>query len=193
MAIHLTEQELSIAQKVARKVGSKWRTLDQADLEQHLCLWMCENIRHVERWREETGDGKLWVSLRREAGKYCSRETTQIVGQELHANNYYTTDRVARALPYLWEYHDWNTDNNTGGEAFAIMTDISNAYHGLPKQEQELLALRYRDGYTYDVIGAHTNITAEAARKRVGRSVQRLTDALDGGTLAWTNETRDAW
>jgi hypothetical protein len=65
MTLHLEPEELKLAEKIAARIGSKWSAVDVDDLTGHLYLWLLTNIKSVQRWREEVGDGKLYVSLRR--------------------------------------------------------------------------------------------------------------------------------
>jgi DNA-directed RNA polymerase specialized sigma24 family protein len=192
----ITERELKLAEKVAYRVGSKWSAVEQDDLQQHLFLWCVENVRHVERWRAEPGDnGKLYVSLRREAARYCAREQAARVGRPIHQDNFYTAPLVERALPFIFEDVPQTTvaENPVTGQpgavgtehdlALTILTDIRGTYYGLNPELQQVLGWRFRDGLTFEEIGELKNITKDGAKKSVDRAVARLVDALAGERL----------
>ena len=190
------QTEIKLAEKVAWRVGSRWAAVDIDDLQQHLYLWLFENLRALERWRGEPGDnGKLYVSLRREAAKFCAREQAAAIGQPLQQDNFYTAGMVERALPFIFE----DTPQTTVGEnpvtgkpnsvpesydtALAILTDIRQTFYGLNPEVQTVLAWRFRDGLTYEEIGELKGISKEGGAKAVQRALQRLVDALAGDSL----------
>lgn len=192
----ITDKELKLAEKVAYRVGTKWSQVEQDDLQQHLFLWCMENARHLERWRAEPGDnGKLYVSLRREAAKFCAREQAARVGQPIAKDNFFNAPMVERALPFIWEDTPQTqvAENPVTGRpatvpaefdtALTILTDIRQTYYGLNPEIQQVLAWRFRDGLTYEEIGELKGITKDGGAKSVTRAVQRLVDALAGDRL----------
>jgi DNA-directed RNA polymerase specialized sigma24 family protein len=195
MTLHLEPEELKLAEKVAARIGSKWSAVDVDDLTGHLYLWLLTNIKSVERWRDETGDGKLYVSLRREAAKYCAKEQAAAVGRPITAGNFYTVELLDRALPYVFEEtpQTLTTVNPVTGKpegssaepglAMTIMTDVRAAYYGLNREIQEVLAWRYRDGLTLEEIGELRNLTKAGAGKSLERALSRLSDSLAGNPL----------
>lgn len=184
--MELTEHEMTLAKKIAKNIGKKWR-LDTEDLEQHLILWLLENYKSVERWRKETGDGKLYVSLRREAGKYCAKETGQQLGEPIDKNNAYNVETVKKVLPFIWEITSQTAGKMMGENpmAIAVLADVSGAYHGMPKEDQKILAYRFLEGKSYEDLGLMYDITADAARMRINRALQRLTSKLSGVSGVW--------
>jgi DNA-directed RNA polymerase specialized sigma24 family protein len=195
MTLHLEPSELKLAEKVAARIGSKWTAVEIDDLTGHLYLWLLNNIKAVERWRQESGDGKLYVSLRREAAKYCAKEQAAAVGRPITSGNFYTVDLLDRALPYVFEDTPQTlrvvnpvTGRAEGSSAepdlaLTIMTDIKTAYHGLNKELKEVLAWRYRDGLTLEEIGELRDLTKVGASKQVERALSRLADSLAGDPL----------
>lgn len=188
--------EIRLADKVAWRVGSKWSAVEVDDLQGHLYLWLCENLRNLERWRAEPGDnGKLYVSLRREAARYCAREQAARVGQPIAKDNFYNVPLVERALPYIFEDFPQTqvSENPVTGRpsavpsefdnALAILTDIRQTYHGLNPEIQQVLAWRFRDGLTFEEIGELKGITKDGGKKSVDRGLARLVDSLAGDRL----------
>jgi RNA polymerase sigma factor (sigma-70 family) len=186
----LTEKETKAITSIARRFARKWSHVDIEDLSQHLNLWAYTNWKYLERWREEgePGQGKLVTSLRREAGKYCVKETEQTIHNDIKSGNWYTVERVERALPYIWELTEWSKANSVASDSIAILTDIRSAFYSLKKDEQNLLTWKYRDDESYTEIGKRLNISDVWARKRVARATQWLTDALGGDPIIWIPE-----
>lgn len=188
--------EMRLADKVAWRVGSRWSAVEVDDLQSHLYLWLCENLRNLERWRTEPGDnGKLYVSLRREAAKYCAKEQAARVGRPIATDNFYTPALVERALPFIFEDTPQTSvaENPVTGRpdhagtdydvALTILTDIRQTYYGLNPEIQTVLAWRFRDGLTLEEIGELKGITKDGGAKAVNRAIQRLVDALAGERL----------
>lgn len=187
--------EMKLAEKVAWRVGSKWSAVEIDDLTSHLYLWLVENTRALERWRLEASDGKLYVSLRREAAKFCAREQAARVGRPITENNFYTIPMVERALPFIFEDTPQTTvaQNPVTGApvsvpaeydvALNLLTDIRQTFHGLNPDVKEVLAWRFRDGLTFEEIGELKGITKDGGKKSVDRAVVRLVSALAGEKL----------
>lgn len=166
-------------------------------------LWMCEHQTQLTRWREEEGGkGKLHVALNREAAKYSTKEQSYSNGGTLHYDQQYTVKQIEAAMPFLWEFTHSGVQRSvaehpttgapvgvtaplsgqTFDDAIAILADISSGYYKLPKNDQEVLRLRFREDFTFRKIGKTLEITEDAARKRVDRAVERLWDGLTNGT-----------
>jgi RNA polymerase sigma factor (sigma-70 family) len=182
----LDEEEMATAKSVARRIGYRWTRVDKEDIEQHLMLWLLQNHQHLVRWRKEPGNGKLYVSLRREASKFCAKETSAANHAELDSYLPYTSKTVARVLPYIWQL---DTMTQPGSDAVAIVMDISSGYYGLKKADQEVLALRYRDDLTHAEIGQLLGVSEDAVRKRLNRTIDRLANSLVGETVHWRSQT----
>lgn len=194
--MRIDSHELKLAERVAARIGGKWSAVEIDDLTGHLYLWLCSNEKALARWRsEEDGEGKLYVSLRREAAKYSAREQAARVGRPIDAGNFYTAEIVTRALPFMFEDVPQTTvyENPVTGQvhvnthefdlALSIMADIRGAFHGLNKDVKQVLAWRFRDGLTLEEIGELKAISKVAAGKQVDRAISRLVDALAGERL----------
>jgi DNA-directed RNA polymerase specialized sigma24 family protein len=177
-----TAEEIELAQNVARRIASKWKQVETEDVQQHLVLWLYENTTALARWRtEEGGQGKLYVSLRREASKYCAKETEETIGVSIDADNIYTVETVAAALPFMWELTESAKSSTLGSDATAILADISSAFYGRSKDDQQALTMRYRDGHTYDQIAEYFELGSKmAAHRMVDRALKYLVAALAG-------------
>lgn len=197
MQIELQPDELRTAERVARRLGSKWSAVEIDDLTSHLYLWLVTNRQVVGRWRDDPhGGGKLYVSLRREAARFCAREQAVRVGRPISSNDsFYTFERVCKVLPFIFEDFPETVvviNPVTGapqhvpsesGIAVTILADVCGAFYGLTREQREVLGWRYRDGLAYDEIGELRDITKDGAKKQCDRAVQRLVDSLSGEKL----------
>jgi RNA polymerase sigma factor (sigma-70 family) len=197
LSIEPNVDEIRTAREVAHRIGSRWSQVEIDDLTSHLFLWLVEHTKTLDRWRGETGGkGKLYVTLKREALKFCARETATKVGRPIDADNFYTEDVIERALPFIfeaWPETQVKQNPHTGqaqghkpheyGSALAILADISGTFYGLPNDLREVLEWRYRDGLGLDEIANLKEITKEGARQMVLRGIRRMKDKLAGERL----------
>lgn len=194
----LTADEMNLAARVARRVSRHWRGVEEDDILSTLYLWLVENMPVVHKYRSEPGGaGKLYVALRREGNKFAAAEQKVRVGRGLRDDNFYTAEKVSLILPFLFEDVPQTVafENPVTGAAVAsslpedhnvaaaILADVSGAFYGLPKETQEVLFWRYREGLTLQEISDLAGITPMGAKKRVDRAVQRIVDALAGDRL----------
>ena len=191
MSLELTKAEMEAAKNTAWRIGSKWSAVENEDLESHLVLWMLKHIEKLGKWRAEPkGKGALYVSLKREALRYCTRETAARNGVPIDRPHFYNVAMLERAMPFVFEAwpetmvaQDPNNGRSLGrpfssGDALAIMADISGAFYGLPREMIEVLELRFRDGLTFKEISEIKGVTQEGARYMVDRALKRLSDTL---------------
>lgn len=192
--VNILPEELELASKVASKFARKWRLVNVDDVEAHLFLWLVENYEYVKKYRDDDNNARLYVSLRREAARYCAKETKHVANiDSINNNNFYNIDMIYRALPFLFEYNPLEALMSNEYESLAqtIMSDINGVYHGLPSDVKQVIALRYRDGLTFEQIGEFFNITSIAAEKRVERAVHKLYDSLAGTPVQWYKNNID--
>ncbi len=194
----LNNDEMALAERVARRVGARWRNVYDDDITSHLYLWLVENLATVLKYRSEPGGaGKLYVALRREGNKFAAEEQKLKVGRGLRDDNFYDTAKVSRILPFIFEdvpqtvavenpvtgqtYASASPEDH--GNAAAILADVSGAFYGLPRETREVLYWRFRDGLTLQEISELAGISKVGAKKRVDRAVQRLSDSLAGDRI----------
>jgi hypothetical protein len=83
-AFILTEAEAKTVESVARRTAYKWPAVDPLDLTQELFLFAYSHAEQVKRFRErEHGAGSFTLSLKRQAIRYCLKETGARQGQEV--------------------------------------------------------------------------------------------------------------
>lgn len=181
--IHITEGEYAIARAVAAQSASSWRNLELDDIRQHLYLWLLDNQHHLARWRDdEYGGGKLHVSLRREAARYCREQTSQ---QHLGPDvNYYTIPQIEALLPHVWDFSDWPQSADPASvvfdEALAMLADVSGAYYKLIPEDRDVLAYRYRDDMTIPQIAERLDLTVRQIERGIARALKNLHTRLGG-------------
>lgn len=194
----ITTTEMKLAERVGRRAAAKWSAVDADDVTQHLMLTIMTNPEAITRWRTEpNGEAKLFVTLRREAAKFCANEQKHSGGKPLRSENFYSVELLTRALPFIFEDTPVTTaaeNPHTGqtyshgspedfGNAQAILADIRGAFYGLNAEIRHVLELRFRDGLTLEEIGELGNLTKVGVKKRIDRALERLRDALSGERL----------
>ena len=180
----ILDNEVTLARKVAASTARKWRNVDRDDLTSELILWLYEHADHVARYRDGA-EPALYVALRREASKWCARETREVTGRPLDYGAEYTTEQVERALPYVWEETPATlardgVNVSAHSEALAVMSDFKNAYNDQPSEVQQILTLRYRDGLTTRDIASLLGVSHVSVAKRLKRAVERVRRTLCG-------------
>lgn len=190
----ITPTEMKLAEQIGRKAAASWSAVEADDVIGNLYLWLVENAQIVQKWRDEpAGEGKLFVSLRREASKFAAKEQAAATSNPLYTDSFYTVERIQAALPFVfqdWPQHQVSVNPTTGeplsdighvhSEALAIMSDISGAFYGLNKEMQEVLYWRFRDDLTLEEIGELSGMSKVGAKKRVDRALKRLAQVLSG-------------
>jgi DNA-directed RNA polymerase specialized sigma24 family protein len=188
-----SKDEIALADRIGGMTAAKWKLVEANDLKQHLKLWLFTNVLIVNEYREvANGEGKLVVALRNEANKFAAAETEARVGRPLREDNLYTSSRVAKILPFLFE--DWpqsvvaenpvtgqtygKSNPENYGNGIAILADVNSAFHGLPARTKDLLKLRFAEGLTFDELAEFYGISQPAAKKRVDVALKLLSDAL---------------
>tara|TARA_R110000868_G_scaffold273945_1_gene533203 strand:+ start:252 stop:818 length:567 start_codon:yes stop_codon:yes gene_type:complete len=183
--MNLTLDEIRIIRSIARYFSSKWRLIELDDLTSELTLWAYSHYKIVDEWRSDPrGEGKLYVTLKREAAKHCARETQKKSIRPIDAENYYTIDQLTKILPYLWEIAPESDSNarlpQDTNLAITIMADVRGAFYSLNKEDQSLLEIRYRLELSQGEIGELLDLSDRGAEKRIQRALRRLHDNLGG-------------
>lgn len=192
--MHVKPSELELAERIAKKVGSKWSAVEVEDLTSHLYLWLLERESTLQRYRQEPGgEGKLYVSLYRAATKYCVAEQEQANGGPLDADSY-KVEVIVNALPYIFDQSNWAqttvavhprsgsvvSRSHDSDTLLEILTDIKRCFSKLNKDQQDILAMRYRDDLHLGEIADILGITKMTARNRIARAVRSLQIKLNG-------------
>jgi RNA polymerase sigma factor (sigma-70 family) len=189
------DRELQVATKVAYRFGARWELVEPEDLASHLTLWLFDNAQILAAWREvDYGTGQLYVSLKREAARYCAAETASRIGRPIANARFYSLARIRRVLPFIFETipEPQVMENPKTGEAVgiaseniaqAVILDLRDAYYGLPRKTRNLVTLRYRDGLSYREIAELHNLSVEAAQTAIHRALKRMGDSLESNKV----------
>ena len=189
--IEILPEEYVLCRKQARRVASKWRAADPQDIEADLLLWLCENYRHVVRYRTEAGGPqKLGKALYRYALGKAKEAQEAHNGRRLQDEwAPYTKEQIKAALPYVWDYQDYpigqaTVDPRHGGtvaspdpraeDALCILIDVSRALGTLKDRDQWILRARFRDGLATREIAQELGMSPSVVSRRVWDAVDRI-------------------
>jgi RNA polymerase sigma factor (sigma-70 family) len=178
---------------MARQYGRSYPMVDWEDIAQELRLWWLRSKKAAE-YVEEGAEGrrKINTSLAREAMMFCHREKAAIVGYKIEDMFFYSTGQLRDLLPLVFDYDNWfllgqtddvggtKRDPAEGNDALAQLADVTLGLGGLDKEDQELLVLLYRDGYTEQEMADYYEVPCETLRKRHYRALKRLQKRLGG-------------
>jgi len=183
--MNLTTDEFRIIRAIARYFSNRWKKIELDDLNSELMLWAYQHYKIIDEWRTDPkGEGKLYVTLKREAAKYCARETQKHSIRPIESDNYYTMNQLINIIPYLWEiipesdsHARLPQDTNV---AITLVTDVRSAFYSLSKEDRSLLEIRYRLELSQSEIGELLGLSDRGAEKRIKRALERLHDNLGG-------------
>jgi RNA polymerase sigma factor (sigma-70 family) len=195
----LTEEEVKLAEKLARKYTSNyhWKVVEFDDAFSNLKLWLLENLELVIKCRDtsefaEYNNGYLFTSLRNEVIKFCRKETRDKVYADLDDNNFYTPKKVANILKEVLaiDFIKFEMEVDSKSVAYEIGADVLSAFYGLSAEEKELLALRFRFGYSGAALGDKLGVDENAASQRVHRVLDKLVSKLSGEPSFWVSNSK---
>lgn len=203
-----------IAASVSRQFPS---SVDAADTEQHLWLWLYEKRASVLQTVQDSPDeweAKIAGTMRKVASSHCAREKAATEGYSLEDLYRYSIPKIKSLLPDIFEYSDWQSFGRKGdgqpgskplanqtGDRVAELVDVKAAVKRLPDSTKELLYLVHVYHYSAENLAEHFEISTEAAKKRLTRSygaVQRELgrgdpDARPGPSWRRTVRSNAAW
>lgn len=188
-------EDIDLAKRVARRMAQRWSLVELDDLTSELTVWLYENKDVVERYRkDEQGEGKLFVALRRFASKYCATEQATRQGAPLDFAAKYSIQSIERALKVLFDEYptsfgsvvhpstghllsDWNPEVET---ARAVLMDTRSAFERLIEQEQVLCIARFQFDMTYRELAEMDGSTPTGVRKKLRRVLRHMQQFMEG-------------
>ena len=188
----LTEEEIKLAEKIARKYTRKsaWSLVSFDDAFSHLKLWLYSNTDIVISCREADEFAKLtekylYTCLRNEVNKFCAKETKAVVNRDLSDGNRYTVYSLTQALPIYFKLNHTELEMNSDSSSLAynVTADITSALYGLPEADVEVIELRYKLGYSGESLAKELGIEVNAASQRVHRALEKLVSKLSGSPM----------
>lgn len=189
--IEILPEEYLLCRKQARRVASKWRAADPQDIEADLLLWLCENYRHVVRYRTEAGGPqKLGKALYRYALGKAKQAQEAHNGRRLQDEwAPYTKEQIKACLPYVWDYEDYPigqavVDPRHGGtvagpdpraeDALCMLIDVRGAVESLRDRDQRILRAKFRDARPTKEIAQELGLAPSVVSRRVWDAVDRI-------------------
>lgn len=201
MEKELTENELRVANGVARRINRIQRNLlEFDDIRSEIYVWMVDHHDKVERWRDEgkVGKSKLGTALYRAGMRWATRERAKLTKTQVQDHVFYSEAVLHELLPDVYDYDDWGItsyEDDTDGRAvsrpgegntrLAMLVDIKFALESLPEDDQVLLQQRFADGgMDVQVLAVAYQAHESTIRRRVRNVLQKLSDRL-GGEPPW--------
>lgn len=205
--VDVDEAMIKEARHVARRVSRACRGLVNADdLQGDALVWAVKNRDKVEQWLNEgkVGRAKLNTALYRACQRAVSKERTRTTGALPGDSYYYTPEVLKDLLPETYTYDGWDYSSpaprdgkithtkapSEGNNWLAMLVDVKWAVAGLPPDDQEVLALTFRDGMSARQAGEFLDVTDDTVRNRVDRALDRLSDRLGGLPPWWAGGRR---
>ena len=190
-----TDKYDQLVAHIAYKFSRKFHMVDADDVRQELWIWFLEHPNKVKTW--EALDGKQSVkliarSLRNSAKDYCQKQKAQAVGYKVEDNYYYDRELIEALLPSVIRgdlvapsiqdlgYITGKKVASEGGNWFAMVADIQRGFARLDEKQMSLLYLRFGDGCDNKTFAKELDISEDAARMRVNRSINNLINILGG-------------
>jgi hypothetical protein len=197
VSTYLTEQELDVADRVARRFAASNREwVEYDDLYQECVIWFLENQAKATEYIENEQDNKLWASVSNKARAFVAREKAQRSGYEPEDQFHYSIGLVEDLLPLLFE-NAWRepaaradssgsaarANPREGNNLVAMVADVRTGYEALGVGDQDLIKNIYGGGDPRKNVAdeaAILGISPDAMRKRIRRSIGRLRKPLGG-------------
>lgn len=186
----------------AHSLHRQFPMIEWDDIVSFQYLWWCKYPRKVTRYLElaevseeegKIGRRKLARALRNAALVECHKEKAKILGYDTDDLFFYSTGALKELLPRVYDRDSWahraqeidamprgKGPVSDGNNLIAALVDVDCALDKLPTGQRALLEASYRDGISDEDLGHAHGITADAARMRVNRAVQKLQEKLGG-------------
>jgi RNA polymerase sigma factor (sigma-70 family) len=209
-----------IATSVGRSVRRRFPMVELEDLQQEALMWAVAHPKRLQGYLDDPNEEKCTLEIERgmenAARAYArkARAATRIGGDNrdpLTDDVWYTTaslkgDRHRQGLLHsVFDDQAWfqpetsgeqirstPSDPAEGGNWLATLADVGSAIESLTPEDRGLLELHYRDGLTYDAIGAMRGASRMHVSRLIDRAVRKVQDAL-GGPCPRTEPPEDGW
>lgn len=162
---------------------------DVNDTKQHLWLWAFEKkstvadiIRNGER-----PEGILYGMMTKVANEFLKKEDATTHGYSQDDVFNYPTAVIEELLGQVFDYEDWQSFGQHGdgqpkakaqanmtGDRIAMLVDVKSAVERLKSDQYNAILWTYKYHFSPADLGEVLEISEDAARKRVSRSVQAV-------------------
>ena len=149
-----------------------------------------------QKWNEK----KIAWQIRRNLERYARKEKASKSGYQINDEAYYDTVTIAQLLPFVIKSFVNDTaleqsqvliNDGTprkpsapaeGGNLLAMLVDIKKAYEMLEKEDQQILALRYHENHTLQLIAEYLEVAVSTADRRCTQALRKLQNNIGGDT-----------
>jgi DNA-directed RNA polymerase specialized sigma24 family protein len=195
-----TNADHAAVRSASKQLLSRYRNyVSYDDVQQELYLWLFQNYRKADRWREtyeeRHAERTLVKALRNAGERYCRAEKAHWDGYHVEDEQFYSLPMVADLLALYFD-PEWMIPNgidlnqrsggkapSEGGNLMAMVADVGKAYEHMPVHDQQLLKFVYSDpkpSNSIAVLSIEWDCSYSAANSRVRRVLGRLRAQLGG-------------
>jgi DNA-directed RNA polymerase specialized sigma24 family protein len=198
------------AEQVARGISRDYPDSDREDLTQEALVWCIEHPGKVASWlSHDDGIGRVVVAMKNSCRRYAIKQRALARGDEAQIDEFWYSTEILKGfgrgsgqrglLHFVFDQDAWlgpektsddpgvrtKRDPAEGGNWLATLSDVSAALDKLSHEDPKawsLLVLHYKQGYTYDEIGASLTPAASKQRvlERIDRAVRKVQGVLGG-------------
>ena len=151
-----------------------------------------------QKWNEK----KVAWQIRRNLERYARKEKASKSGYQINDEAYYDSVTIGQLLPFVIKSFVNDTaleqsqiliNDGTprkpsapaeGGNLLAMLVDIKKAYEMLDKEDQKILALRYHENHTLQLIAEYLEVAISTADRKCSQALRRLQNNI-GGDSPW--------
>lgn len=188
-----TEAVIPLVQQNAGVVRRMYPWIEKDDLEGVQWEWVYSNPGKVKAFLDSGSVGLLSFRLKSVATRYAATETEFAMGRDPDDLHVYNAGTVRELLKDVFEYENWQSSGqvgdgmptakrlaNTTGDRLAMLADISRVMNQVTSDQYNALVWTYKYGYTHAQLAEVLDISEDAARMRVKRSVDKVVSLLMG-------------
>ncbi len=184
-----------LVERNAGIVHSSYPNIPRSDISQEMWVWVYGNQPSVKKYTDMGDDGLRLIGfrLRHIAHRFAAEELAFKNGVSYEDMHVYTVPSLRVLLSDVFDYDNWQSHQvsydtmpkakaatNMTGDRIAMLADVSD---GLPKLEdvhRALLEQVFKYNTSYAQLGENLGVSADSARKRVDRAINKLRQVLMG-------------
>lgn len=210
MTDHLHPSLQDIIPSVVTTILRRYRTyVEKGDLTQEAWAFVLakadlfnEQLGVESELQQKWNEKKVAWQIRRNLERYARKEKASKSGYQINDEAYYDSVTIGQLLPFVIKSFVNNTaleqsqiliNDGTprkpsapaeGGNLLAMLVDIKKAYEMLDKEDQKILALRYHENHTLQLIAEYLEVAVSTADRRCSQALRRLQNNI-GGESPW--------
>jgi len=210
MTDHLHPSLQDIIPSVVTTILRRYRTyVEKGDLTQEAWAFVLakadlfnEQLGVESELQQKWNEKKVAWQIRRNLERYARKEKASKSGYQINDEAYYDSVTIGQLLPFVIKSFVNNTaleqsqiliNDGTprkpsapaeGGNLLAMLVDIKKAYEMLDKEDQKILALRYHENHTLQLIAEYLEVAISTADRKCSQALRRLQNNI-GGESPW--------